>query len=189
MVAQTNLGIPPDLDTTLLCFFGFSVAAVVCLNMVAMLNSTFILIAIYKFDTESFVDEKFSPKEKFRTFWAAHCAADWRIAFYAFSSGIPMFLIMLAFTSWIDFWGNPDGYIGGYIVTSISAVTLLYWSLSAHQKWGAFMTQVGLFFLYVHILARYRRGQSRDKTTLLELNLELPHGVRALGQERHDQIA
>jgi calcium release-activated calcium channel protein 1 len=144
MVAQTNLGIPSELDTTLLFFFGLTVASVVGLMMIAMLNATFVLIAIYKFNTDNeALDETKKIAKAFKDFWDQRCDKDWKLAFNAFSLGIPMFLMMLALTSWIDFWDHPDGYVGAAVVTAISIVTLAFWLLSSHQKWGQFLADDG----------------------------------------------
>lgn len=141
MVAQTNLGIPSNLDSVLLVFFGFTVSSVVSLMMIAMLNATFILIAIYKYDTNILKSDTRKSAKGFKDFWESTCERDWTVAFYAFSIGIPLFLFMLTLTSWIDFWSHPDGEMGGYTVTAICVLTLVYWFLTLERKWGRFLAQ------------------------------------------------
>lgn len=137
MVAQTNLGIPSDIEFGVLCLFGFSVASVVCLMMIAMLNSTFLLIAVYRYN----VSENEDMQAHFETFWDTWCKKDWRIAVNAFSLGVPMFLVMLAFTSYIDFSSHPDGNSGTYIVCGICLVALVYWYLVIWRKWGRYIIE------------------------------------------------
>jgi hypothetical protein len=50
MVVQTNVSIPNDLNDYLLYFVGLVTAGVVASMLIAMINATFILIAIYKYD-------------------------------------------------------------------------------------------------------------------------------------------
>ena len=141
MIAQTNLGIPSNLNTVLLVFFGFDVACVVGLNMIAMLNATFILIAIYKYDTNACLYDPSKTADSFRLFWETTCEKDWNVAFTCFSLGIPLFLILLTLTSWIDFWIHPDGYMGGYTVTGVCILTLLFWFFSSQHKWGRYLSK------------------------------------------------
>ena len=66
--------------------------------LVAMLNSTFLLIAVYKYDTQN------PSKLSFEDYWDNHCEEDWKVAFTAFTGGIPLFLVMLTLSAWVVFY-------------------------------------------------------------------------------------
>ena len=58
----TRLSIQTQLHPALLCLLAFVTASVVSSMLVAMLNSTFLLIAVYKYDC-------FKPSFPFEVYW------------------------------------------------------------------------------------------------------------------------
>jgi small-conductance mechanosensitive channel len=108
---------------------GATTAAVVACMLIAMLNSTFLLVAIFKYDCK--VREK-----TFDTFWRNQCEEDWQLAFSAFTYGIPLFLVMLAQVGWVVFWTHDSRNLAASFVTTIAFVTLIFWLISTKYKWA-----------------------------------------------------
>ena len=63
---------------------GATTAAVVASMLIAMLSSTFLLVAIFKYDCKK-------RDVSFDNFWRRRCDDDWQLAFTAFTYGIPLF--------------------------------------------------------------------------------------------------
>ncbi|CAM9812810.1 unnamed protein product [Discosporangium mesarthrocarpum] len=77
---------PLSLETIhpgLLILFGTTAALVVGLMLIAMLSSTFMLVAIMKYD----VKNRDRSYPTFQKFWSTRCESDWRFSFRAFNLG------------------------------------------------------------------------------------------------------
>mmetsp|Transcript_23180 Transcript_23180/g.33998 ORF Transcript_23180/g.33998 Transcript_23180/m.33998 type:complete len:211 (-) Transcript_23180:271-903(-) len=134
MVVQTNVPIPKSLDPVLLCLMGSTTAAVVASMLIAMLNSTFILVAIFKYDCHV-------RDISFDKFWRQRCEADWQLSYNAFTLGIPLFLVMLAQVGWVVFWKHPSRDIASIFVSAIAFLTLSFWVLHTKYKWGGVLAK------------------------------------------------
>merc|ERR1711871_928188 len=126
--------IPNDLHPALLCLLAFVTASVVSSMLVAMLNSTFLLIAVYKYDC-------FKPSFPFEVYWDSHCEEDWKWAFTAFTFGIPLFLSMLTLSAWVVFWEHQDGRVAAGLVTFVAVSTGAIWGTTNHHKWKDFLKE------------------------------------------------
>lgn len=111
---------------------GATTAGVVAAMLIAMLNSTFLLVAIFKYDCKK-------RDISFENFWRRRCDEDWQLAFSAFTYGIPLFLVMLAQVGWVVFWSHEERNIASSFVTAIALITLLFWSVSTKYKWGSIL--------------------------------------------------
>lgn len=129
---QTNIPIPDSLNPVLLCLMGATTAAVVAAMLIAMLSSTFLLVAIFKYDCKK-------RDISFENFWRRRCDEDWQLAFSAFTYGIPLFLVMLAQVGWVVFWSHGSRNIASIFVTAIAFITLLFWLVSTKYKWGSIL--------------------------------------------------
>ncbi len=103
--------------------------------LIAMLNSTFLLIGIFKFDCTNLNGLSFDE------FWLSTCETDWKVAFSSFSIGIPLFLVMLGLVSWVVYWSHPARNASSAIVTIVAFLTLIFWSINTYDKWNSFLIQ------------------------------------------------
>ncbi|KAK9840439.1 hypothetical protein WJX74_009950 [Apatococcus lobatus] len=104
--------------------FGISTALVVALSLNSMSMCGLIQASVFKVshsficeqEEEAFMIEAWDfaqsftpgkqppqPRRSFSKFWAMRCEAEWRRAFYMFSTAVPLVLANLAFASWIKF--------------------------------------------------------------------------------------
>ena len=120
---------------------GATTAAVVASMLIAMLTSTFLLVAIFKYDCKQ-------RTISFENFWRRRCDEDWQLAFSAFTFGIPLFLVMLAQVGWVVFWSHKYRNIASIFVSSIAFVTLLFWLVSTKYKWGSILKKGHRNILY-----------------------------------------
>lgn len=111
---------------------GATTAAVVAAMLIAMLNSTFLLVAIFKYDCKK-------RDISFENFWRRRCDEDWQLAFSAFTYGIPLFLVMLAQVGWVVFWSHSSRNIASVFVSAIALITLFFWLVSTKYKWGSIL--------------------------------------------------
>ena len=131
-MVQTNIPIPDSLNPVLLCLMGATTAAVVAAMLIAMLNSTFLLVAIFKYDCKK-------REVPFENFWRNRCDEDWQLAFSAFTYGIPLFLVMLAQVGWVVFWTHDDRNVASIFITAIAIGTLVFWLVSTKYKWAGIL--------------------------------------------------
>ena len=96
MVVLVEITIPDDLNPILLVAFGCTTAGVVSLMLTAMLTSTYILVAILRYDCVT-------REIPFLDFWRRRCEGDWKFALKAFTYGIPLFMMVLAEVGWVSF--------------------------------------------------------------------------------------
>lgn len=110
---------------------GATSAGVVSLMLIAMLNCTMMLIAILRYDCV----QRDPP---FDQFWATRCEGDWQFAYKAFTTGIPLFLCVLAQIGWIIFHENDNAVsrsVAASVVTFIAAGTCFWWYVHVSPKW------------------------------------------------------
>ena len=133
MVVLVEIQIPADLSPGLLVTFGCTTAGVVSLMLIAMLNATYILVAILRYDCV----KRDTP---FTDFWRKRCESDWQLALRAFGLGVPLFLCVLGQIGWVVFWNHESArYYASALVTTIALVTLMLWFAHTDRKWGNFL--------------------------------------------------
>eukprot|EP00903_Cladosiphon_okamuranus_P011920 g11196.t1 len=141
LVAMVEVNIPSDVNAVLLIFFGSTAASVVGLMLLAMLSSTFMLVAIMKYDVKA-KDPKYLT---FQVFWSTRCEDDWRFSFRAFNMGIPLFMGLLAEVGWITL---DDGSIAhrcaAGVISVIAFLSGLIFYAYTYRKWGPFLSDAKL---------------------------------------------
>jgi hypothetical protein len=113
------------------CFHaGATSAGVVSLMLIAMLNCTMMLIAILRYDCV----QRDPP---FDQFWATRCEGDWQFAYKAFTTGVPLFLCVLAQIGWIIFhdYDAVSRAVAASVVTFIAAGVCFWWYVHISPKW------------------------------------------------------
>lgn len=132
MVVLVEIQIPADLNSALLVTFGVTTALAISLMLVAMLNATYILVAILRYDCVR-------RETPFVDFWRKRCESDWQLALRSFGFGIPLFMAVLAQIAWVVFWDHPARNYAAALVTSIAIITLILWFAHTDRKWGTFL--------------------------------------------------
>ena len=131
MVSLVEIQYPNDVSPALLISFSCSGALVVCLMLISMLNATFMLVAVLRYDTVK-------RDVPFPRFWRTRCEDDWRFALRAFALGVPMFMLVLGQIGWVMFWNKMDGpawiYASGCI-SFIAVLTVMIYVLHIERKW------------------------------------------------------
>mmetsp|Transcript_25355 Transcript_25355/g.31242 ORF Transcript_25355/g.31242 Transcript_25355/m.31242 type:complete len:207 (+) Transcript_25355:172-792(+) len=131
MISLVETQIPTDINLVLLIAFSCCSALVVCLMLLSMLNATFILVAILRYDTVK-------REIPFSKFWRMRCEDDWKFALQCFALGVPLFMIVLALIGWVIFWENENlaGWIAASSCISIIAIlTVVYYLFYIERKW------------------------------------------------------
>lgn len=132
MVVLVESNIPDNINSVLLTLFGGVTAITIALMLVSTLNSTYILVAILRYDCV----ERSVP---FDVFWRRRCETDWKLALRSFSFGVPSFMIVVAFVAWVSFWNHPSRYYSASVVTAISIMLTIFWFANTQRKWGDFL--------------------------------------------------
>jgi len=130
----------------LLVSFGYTTALVVSLMLLSMLNTTYMLVAILKYDT-------IRREIPFEDFWLKRCSSDWKFALRSFEMGLALFMILLGQIGWVVF--SPDKtnneetlqikyYIAAsFGVTIIACITIFIYFSQIYRKWtGWLLTNV-----------------------------------------------
>lgn len=131
MVVLVEAQIPSDYPPVLLIAFGGTAAAVVSLMLIAMLNATYMLVAILRYDTVL-------RQIPFPEFWRKRCENDWKFALRAFGYGVPLFMILLAQLGWVVFWQHDDtaaAVSASSLVSFIAIMTVVVFIARTEQKW------------------------------------------------------
>lgn len=134
MIVLVESEIPDDLNAGLLTLFGLVTALVIALMLVSSLNSTYMLVAILRYDCVA-------RDVPFTEFWRKRCEPDWRLALRCFSYGVPLFMFLVALVSWVAFWRASDGprIVPACIVTAIAGAVTMYYFLGTERKWIGFL--------------------------------------------------
>ncbi len=130
MILIVEIQIPRDLHPVLLVSFGSSTALVVSLMLTSMLNATFMLVAILRYDCV----RREIPFDKF---WKSRCESDWRFALKAFVYGVPLFCLVLAQIGWVKLWNfkNTGMYLASSCITFIALTTIVVYLFHTDRKW------------------------------------------------------
>mmetsp|Transcript_9550 Transcript_9550/g.14058 ORF Transcript_9550/g.14058 Transcript_9550/m.14058 type:complete len:207 (-) Transcript_9550:54-674(-) len=130
MILIVEIEIPKNLHPAILILFGCTSALVVCLMLVSMLNATFMLVAILRYDT---VEREMT----FDKFWRTRCENDWKFALRAFVYGIPLFCLVLAQIGWVKLWNyDEQGWIyASSCITAIALSTIMFFLTHTDRKW------------------------------------------------------
>jgi len=132
MIILVEIEIPDNIPAPLLIAFTCSGAIVVCLMLIAMLNTTFILVAILRYDTvERQVD--------FPRFWANRCESDWRLSIRAFTFGVPIFILLLGQVGWVTHWKKTESHAWIYSSSCLSVIavlTITIYYVHIWRKWN-----------------------------------------------------
>mmetsp|Transcript_78423 Transcript_78423/g.156878 ORF Transcript_78423/g.156878 Transcript_78423/m.156878 type:complete len:245 (-) Transcript_78423:171-905(-) len=130
MVVMVEIALPPNLHIVQITLFGATSAGVVGLMLLAMLNCTMMLLAILKYDCVN-------RNPPFEEFWRVRCEEDWQFSYRAFTTGIPLFLFVLAQLGFIIFsrYDPISRNVASTVVTVIAVGTALWWYLHINPKW------------------------------------------------------
>ena len=130
MILIVEIQIPENLHPALLVSFGCTTAAVVSLMLTSMLNATFMLVAILRYDCV----RREIPFEKF---WKSRCESDWKFALKAFVFGVPLFCLVLAQIGWVKLWKLDErGWIyASTCITLIALSTIVVYVFHTDRKW------------------------------------------------------
>mmetsp|Transcript_10698 Transcript_10698/g.43280 ORF Transcript_10698/g.43280 Transcript_10698/m.43280 type:complete len:230 (-) Transcript_10698:133-822(-) len=141
MVVMVEIELPDALNFGLLCLYGATAGSVVGLMLLAMLNCTMLLVAVMKYDCVN-------RPVPFARFWHARCESDWRFAYRCFSTGVPLFIVVLGEIGWVVFYKYRDkrlregvNYrdVPASIISSIALACLTLWYVHTKAKWGGFV--------------------------------------------------
>ena len=88
MITLVEIQIDDDLDGWLTAIFGGTTAVVIGCMLLAMLNSTLMLVAILKYDCVK-------REVPFADFWRLRCEDDFLFSLRCFTRGIPVFMVVL----------------------------------------------------------------------------------------------
>lgn len=131
MIALVEIEIPKDLNPIVVITFGCTSAITVCSCLFCMLQATFMLVAIFRYDVVT-------REVPFSLFWCRRCESDWYIALRAFGLGVPLFMVSLAQTGWIVFWNISDDVsriISSICVSVIGLLTVIVYLGHPYRKW------------------------------------------------------
>ena len=135
MVVLVEAQIPPDLNPVLLVTFGCTASSVVSLMLISLLNTTYMLVAILRYDTVN-------REVPFKEFWRKRCESDWKFALRAFGYGVPLFMVLLAQVGWVVFWEHQSASIyASCLVSFIAIVTVLIFIARTEKKWSDWLTK------------------------------------------------
>lgn len=132
MVVLVESNIPDNIHGALLTVFGAVTAATIALMLVSTLNSTYMLVAILRYDCVR-------RDVPFDEFWRKRCEPDWKLALQAFSYGVPLFMVVVALVAWVTFWNSDSLYYSAAVVTAIAAMVTLFWFGGTQRKWTSFL--------------------------------------------------
>ncbi|KAL9190618.1 hypothetical protein ACHAXT_000324 [Thalassiosira profunda] len=132
MVVLVESNIPDDINVALLTFFGGVTASVIALMLISTLNSTYILVAILRYDCVN-------RPVPFDDFWRKRCEPDWKLALRTFSYGVPLFMSVVALVAWVTFWDSDSLYYSATVVTAIVLAVTMFWFGSTKRKWTDFL--------------------------------------------------
>jgi len=177
MVVLVESQIPENINSVVLTFFGLIVAITIALMLVSTLNSTYILVAILRYDCV----ERSVP---FDVFWRRRCETDWKVALRAFSVGVPSFMIVVALVAWVSFWNHQSLYYSASVVTAISLMLTIYWFANTHRKWGDFllMSEARILTRGMSFAAASKSGSSEGDDSSVDLRDSLQLSSLAIGE-------
>ena len=128
-VGIVEASIPASLPSVILVFYGATASITVAIMLTSMLNATFILVAILRYDCVS-------RDVPFHEFWRLRCDKDFRMALSLFSYGVPMFMLLLALLGWVIFWDHKEARIyASSIVSLISLIAMTFFFTHIQRKW------------------------------------------------------
>lgn len=132
MVVLVESNVSGDINGILLTFFGGVTACVIALMLVSTLNSTYMLVAILRYDCVN-------RDVPFDEFWRKRCEPDWKLALRAFSYGVPLFMVVVALVAWVTFWESDSLYYSATVVTVIALMVTIFWFGSTERKWTGYL--------------------------------------------------
>lgn len=136
MILIVEIEIPSDLHPVLLVSFGCTTALVVSMMLISMLNATFMLVAILRYDCV----RRDMPFDKF---WKTRCESDWKFSLSAFAFGIPLFCMVLAQIGWVKLWNfneRGEGWIiASSCITVIATVNIIIYLCHTDRKWRGWL--------------------------------------------------
>eukprot|EP00455_Lapot_gusevi_P011981 TRINITY_DN15618_c0_g1_i2.p1 TRINITY_DN15618_c0_g1~~TRINITY_DN15618_c0_g1_i2.p1 ORF type:complete len:249 (-),score=43.51 TRINITY_DN15618_c0_g1_i2:25-771(-) len=134
-LAQVSIPQDESVDTVVLSFFGTSTAIAIAANLMSLLLTSLILMAILNFDCVKSVKVE---EVSFQDFWKSRCEQDWKRAYKIFLWGLIFFIFDIAFCAWVQFrvvWET------GLIASIVSAILLLFIFLWVKPRWGSATNQ------------------------------------------------
>ena len=164
MVIIVEVQIPEDIHSALLISFSCTTALVVSLMLISMLNATFLLVAILRYDTV----QRPIP---FQQFWHNRCENDWKRAMRAFVFGVPLFCLVLAQIGWVKYYNSYNAWIwASASMTVIALVTIVMYSIHTDRKWRDWLLSNQELVVLVSD-SNHSQGASHDSEEKVELNL------------------
>eukprot|EP00602_Paraphysomonas_sp_CaronLab_P008434 CAMPEP_0185027958 /NCGR_PEP_ID=MMETSP1103-20130426/13340_1 /TAXON_ID=36769 /ORGANISM="Paraphysomonas bandaiensis, Strain Caron Lab Isolate" /LENGTH=245 /DNA_ID=CAMNT_0027562171 /DNA_START=121 /DNA_END=858 /DNA_ORIENTATION=+ len=148
-----------------LVLFGTITSSVIAITMVAALISTYVLVALYRYDPV-----KRNPT--FDLFWKRVCEDDWQVAFKAFTFGMLLFALSLCAASWVLYWDHPYGSVAASIVTAICLLSIAFWYIRVYLKWAGALAKG-----YTKISLRSRTLDRKSSNTTLHVDNDSENAV------------
>ena len=129
MIVIAELELPDELHFFQITLFGLTSASVIVLMLISLLNSTLMLIAIMRYDSIQRIPS-------FEEWWEKQCQDDYRVAYQAFTTGVPLFIVLLAQMGWITFskYDPLSKNFAASVVTIVATVPAGWWFSHCHPK-------------------------------------------------------
>ena len=123
-VMLVEVSINANVSWILVAFYGTFTSMVIGLNALSMINCTFILVGILKYDCAN-------PTHSIEEFWKLRCEDDWKRSFKAFTLGVPLLFVSLGLLGWIVFY---EFLVTSILVSCVSVLTLFIYLNQIHKK-------------------------------------------------------
>lgn len=154
----------------LLVIFVGVTSLVIALMLVGTLNSTYILVAILRYDCVN-------REVPFEEFWRKRCEPDWKTALRAYSYGVPLFMLVIACFPWVtfvaSFGSTRNALLSGTVVTTITLFGALYWTTGAARKWTGFLMSSEARLILRHSTKGGRDEQNEQSINSSQIRDEL----------------
>ncbi|KAF0695497.1 Aste57867_13690 [Aphanomyces stellatus] len=143
LVSMINVGLPEDINLTLLWVYGIVSAITICTMVVSAVAFTMLLVAITRYsahdleyDVRRMHDDDIDHESPFYNWWLNKCETDWQMGYRLFRFGVTFFLIELGVVSWVQYshWQSTS-----ISITSIAVIALLIWQFRILSKWKYLM--------------------------------------------------
>lgn len=133
MVVLVEIQMPGNVGTTLLIVFAVTTSLVVAFMLVAMLNATWTMVAILRYDCVT-------REVPFEEFWRKRCQSDFIFTLRVFSYGAPLFMCVLAELGWVLYWNHEGAWlIASPLVTAVALCSMIFWFSHTDRKWSDFL--------------------------------------------------
>jgi len=133
MIVFVETNVPEELSPVLIVIFPITAALVAAVMFIAMLNATWTLVAILRYDCVN-------REVPFDEFWRKRCESDFIFALKSFSIGVPLFLCVLAELGWANYGRmGVTGIVSSSLISVIGVISLVFWFAHTDRKWSDFL--------------------------------------------------